>query len=88
MWKKNGQRCDWLADLHMLPSYIPNSRIFFFEWNSGFEDNAPNDILLGPADTLLRDLHAARNPIPRVGVPMQVSRLLFSCHPYQLALSC
>lgn len=46
----------------MLPSYVPNSRIYFFEWDAGFEEDAVDDILLGHADNMLADIHAMRNP--------------------------
>ena len=46
----------------MLPNWIPNSRILCYEWNAGFETDAPSEGFLGHANTLLNDLHRLRNP--------------------------
>ncbi|KAK7423712.1 hypothetical protein QQX98_000902 [Neonectria punicea] len=46
----------WLANSHMLPTAIPESRIFTYDWNSSSFRDAPVQTLRGHADTLLSHL--------------------------------
>ncbi|PVH68034.1 hypothetical protein DL98DRAFT_475129 [Cadophora sp. DSE1049] len=64
-WKKDGDptsgEVHWLRDENMLPSVIPNARIFTYDWNANFDRNPATDILLGHADGLLDRLHIRRS---------------------------
>ncbi|XP_044720024.1 ankyrin repeats (3 copies) domain-containing protein [Hirsutella rhossiliensis] len=63
-WKDDGDptsgHVHWLQDQNMLPSVIPNARIFTYDWNANFDDNPATDLLLGHADALLDRLHICR----------------------------
>jgi hypothetical protein len=37
----------------MLPAAIPEARIFTYDWNANYFENAPVQMLLGHADNLL-----------------------------------
>ncbi|KAM3088293.1 hypothetical protein ACMFMG_002347 [Clarireedia jacksonii] len=64
-WKIDGDpnsgNVHWLKDHDMLPSHLPNARIFTYDWNAGTEKNAATDTLFGHADALLRRLHIKRD---------------------------
>lgn len=47
----------------MLPSVIPNARIFTYNWDMSPGRGAATDILLGHADTLLHRLHIKRDMV-------------------------
>lgn len=51
--KENGGVVNWLSDLDMLPAAIPEARIFTYDWNANYFEDAPVQTLLGHADTLL-----------------------------------
>ncbi|KAK2612317.1 hypothetical protein QQS21_001743 [Conoideocrella luteorostrata] len=50
----------WLRDNHMLPHFIPNSRILTYDWNASYDKNASSDRFIGYADTLLDRLYVER----------------------------
>lgn len=68
-WKEDGDptsgQVHWLQDRNMLPSVIPNARIFTYDWNANFDYNPSADILLGHADALLDRLHIHRSKVTR-----------------------
>lgn len=74
-WKKDGDSASgeihWLQDLDMLPSIIPNARIFTYDWNASFDRSPATDLLLGHANALLDRLRVRR------------SKVKFSPSPYQ-----
>lgn len=47
----------------MLPAKIPNARIFTYDWNANFDQNASTQGLLGHADGLLEKLHMLRSEV-------------------------
>ena len=51
---------NWLCDPDMLPSVIPEARIFTFDWNAKFNKNAPVDSILNKAKDLLAQLNHQR----------------------------
>lgn len=50
----------WLQDPEMLPSKIPDARIFTYDWNSNTFSDAAMEDLFGHADTLLQQLFHER----------------------------
>lgn len=44
---------NWLSDREMLLAALPESRIFAYDWNANYFEDAPVQTLLGHADTLL-----------------------------------
>ncbi|PQE09102.1 nacht nucleoside triphosphatase protein [Rutstroemia sp. NJR-2017a BVV2] len=64
-WKIDGDpnsgNVHWLKDENMLPSILPNARIFTYDWNAGTEKHAATDTLFGHADALLYKLHIKRH---------------------------
>ena len=44
----------------MLPSIIPRSRIFTYDWNANFDHTYATQSLLGHADALLHRLYMER----------------------------
>lgn len=63
-WKEDGNPASgevhWLQDGNMLPSVIPDARIFTYDWNANYDHNSSADILLGHADGLLERLYIER----------------------------
>ena len=53
----------WLRDNDMLPSIIPESRIFTYDYNANYLTEAPVETLLGHADTLLNLISCERNSV-------------------------
>ncbi|PHH91521.1 hypothetical protein CDD83_124 [Cordyceps sp. RAO-2017] len=64
-WKKDGDpdsgHVHWLQDRDMLPSVIPNARIFTYDWNANIDNDAAADFLFGHADALLDRLLIRRS---------------------------
>jgi hypothetical protein len=58
--KDRGGIVNWLSDTDMLPAAIPEARIFTYDWDANYFEDAPVQTLLGHADTLL-DLIIAEN---------------------------
>ncbi|KAK0741212.1 P-loop containing nucleoside triphosphate hydrolase protein [Schizothecium vesticola] len=52
--KGGGGVVNWLSDRDMLPAALPEARIFTYDWNANYFEDAPVQTLLGHADTLLR----------------------------------
>lgn len=54
-FKKQGEDgvVNWLSDNDMLPAAIPEARIFTYEWNANYFEDAPVQTLLGHAHNLL-----------------------------------
>ena len=44
---------NWLSDKNMLPAHIPEARIFTYDWNANYFEDAPVQTLFGHADVLL-----------------------------------
>lgn len=44
---------NWLSDRDMLPAALPEARIFTYDWNAYYFNDAPVQTLFGHADTLL-----------------------------------
>ena len=44
---------NWLADRAMLPAAVPDARIYTYDWNANYFEDAPVQTLLGHADNLL-----------------------------------
>ncbi|RYO74782.1 hypothetical protein DL766_009322 [Monosporascus sp. MC13-8B] len=44
---------NWLSDSTMLPAVVPEARIFTYDWDANYFENAPVQTLLGHADKLL-----------------------------------
>lgn len=66
-WRDEGNRdfgeTHWLKDVDMLPSIIPNARIFTFDWNANLDSDAADEDLLGFADSLLDELYRLRHKV-------------------------
>jgi hypothetical protein len=66
-WKIDGDPSSgtvhWLKDQFMLPSKIPNSRIFTYDWNANYDKDAATEGLLGHADSFLRKVHMQRSDV-------------------------
>uniref|UniRef100_A0A0B7KP41 Uncharacterized protein n=1 Tax=Bionectria ochroleuca TaxID=29856 RepID=A0A0B7KP41_BIOOC len=64
IWKPSSEAeprgAHWLQDPEMLPAAIPNSRIFTYEWNSGFDQNAAMKSMAEHAEELLKQLYELR----------------------------
>lgn len=60
IWEKNGTQVHWLRDSDMLPTAIPEARIYTYDWNARVFDHAPVQTLLGHADNLLGQVAAER----------------------------
>jgi hypothetical protein len=45
---------NWLKDDDMLPAVVPNARIFTFDYDADYYDNAPVTSLLALGDKLLQ----------------------------------
>ncbi|KAH8894691.1 hypothetical protein GQ53DRAFT_821051 [Thozetella sp. PMI_491] len=58
--KKDSSRVHWLSDSDMLPAAVPEARIFTYDWNANYFQDATVQTLLGRADTLLALLAAER----------------------------
>ncbi|RMZ85744.1 hypothetical protein DV737_g411, partial [Chaetothyriales sp. CBS 132003] len=52
--KHGGGVVNWLADANMLPAMVSNARIFTYDWDANYFNDAPVETLLGHGDTLLR----------------------------------
>ncbi|CAG1970801.1 unnamed protein product [Fusarium graminearum] len=61
---------NWLQDKHMLPKFMPESRILTYQWNANYEISASSDRFSGHAKTLLQDLHADRSDEGRKDCPI------------------
>ncbi|CZS81973.1 unnamed protein product [Fusarium graminearum] len=63
-WKVDGDPnsgdVNWLEDKHMLPRFMPDSRILTYQWNANYDAYASSDRFSGHATSLLQDLHADR----------------------------
>ncbi|KAK4116036.1 hypothetical protein N656DRAFT_786535 [Canariomyces notabilis] len=51
--KGGGGVVNWLSDRDMLPAALPEARIYTYDWNANYFEDAPVQTLLGHADTLL-----------------------------------
>ncbi|KEY75046.1 hypothetical protein S7711_09653 [Stachybotrys chartarum IBT 7711] len=64
-WKKDDDPASgevhWLQDSDMLPSVMPNARIFTYDWNANIDRDAADEGLFGHANGLLEDLHILRS---------------------------
>ncbi|KAH8748415.1 hypothetical protein F5883DRAFT_239074 [Diaporthe sp. PMI_573] len=60
----------WLKDRKMLPAIIPNARIFTYDWNANFHQDASAQGLLGHADDLLETLHIRRSKDDSINRPI------------------
>jgi hypothetical protein len=58
-----GRAVNWLCDADMLPSAIPEGRIFTFDYNANYHTEAPVETLLGQADNLLNLLAHERKDV-------------------------
>ncbi|CAG9986691.1 unnamed protein product [Clonostachys byssicola] len=67
----------WLQDPEMLPAAIPNSRIFTYEWNSGFDQNAAMKNMAEHADELLRQLYKLRTAPDSTGPDGETRPIIF-----------
>ncbi|RYP57001.1 hypothetical protein DL770_010782 [Monosporascus sp. CRB-9-2] len=56
---------NWLSDSTMLPAVVPEARIFTYDWDANYFENAPVQTLLGHADNLLALIAAEQGPLPR-----------------------
>ncbi|RYP20805.1 hypothetical protein DL767_009390 [Monosporascus sp. MG133] len=56
---------NWLSDSTMLPAVVPEARIFTYDWDANYFENAPVQTLLGHADNLLALIAAEHGPLPR-----------------------
>ncbi|RYP16975.1 hypothetical protein DL765_004817 [Monosporascus sp. GIB2] len=56
---------NWLSDSTMLPAAVPEARIFTYDWDANYFENAPVQTLLGHADNLLALIAAEHGPLPR-----------------------
>ncbi|EKJ75248.1 hypothetical protein FPSE_04566 [Fusarium pseudograminearum CS3096] len=56
----NSGDVNWLKDKHMLPRFMPDSRILTYQWNANYDSFASSDRFSGHAKTLLQDLYADR----------------------------
>jgi hypothetical protein len=63
IFEKDGTKVHWLCDPAMLPSIVPEARIYTYDWNAKVFDNAPVQTMLGHADNLLGLIAAERTPM-------------------------
>ncbi|RYO95238.1 hypothetical protein DL764_007723 [Monosporascus ibericus] len=49
----------------MLPAVVPEARIFTYDWDANYFENAPVQTLLGHADNLLALIATEQGPLPR-----------------------
>ena len=54
---------NWLSDDDMLPSFVPEGRVFTYDWNANYRTEAPVETLLGHADTLLKHIDHERKSV-------------------------
>ncbi|KAM0539542.1 hypothetical protein ACHAO7_012078, partial [Fusarium culmorum] len=66
----NSGDVNWLKDKHMLPKFMPDSRILTYQWNANYDAFASSDRFSGHAKTLLQDLHADRSDEGRSHCPI------------------
>ncbi|EXL45100.1 hypothetical protein FOCG_13863 [Fusarium oxysporum f. sp. radicis-lycopersici 26381] len=59
--RSEGRVVNWLADEDMLPATVPEARIFTYDWNANYFQDAPVQTLLGHADTLLAHIAETRD---------------------------
>lgn len=55
--------CNWLSDDNMLPAAIPSARIYTFNWNSSYYEDAPIVRILDVAEILLSKIISMRNEV-------------------------
>ncbi|KAI1125082.1 hypothetical protein F5Y10DRAFT_268422 [Nemania abortiva] len=64
-WKVDGDPTSgdvhWLKDEDMLPSKVPNARIFTYDWNITLDQGTATNNMLGHADDLLLAMHDMRS---------------------------
>ncbi|CAH0057089.1 unnamed protein product [Clonostachys solani] len=81
IWKQSSEAepkgTNWLQDPEMLPAAIPNSRIFTYEWNSGFDQNAAMKNMAEHADELLRQLYKLRTATESTGPDGETRPIIF-----------
>ncbi|CAH0039537.1 unnamed protein product [Clonostachys rhizophaga] len=81
IWKPSSEAeprgAHWLQDPEMLPAVIPNSRIFTYEWNSGFDQNAAMKNMAEHADELLRQLYKLRTAPDSTGPDGETRPIIF-----------
>ncbi|VZI04238.1 unnamed protein product, partial [Fusarium fujikuroi] len=59
--RSEGRVVNWLADEDMLPATVPEARIFTYDWNANYFQDAPVQTLLSHADTLLAHIAETRD---------------------------
>ncbi|RKL04917.1 hypothetical protein BFJ70_g17166 [Fusarium oxysporum] len=59
--ESEGRVVNWLADEDMLPATVPEARIFTYDWNANYFQDAPVQTLLSHADTLLAHIAETRD---------------------------
>ncbi|KAJ2978093.1 hypothetical protein NUW58_g7604 [Xylaria curta] len=63
--RDNGCVFNWLSHEDMLPAAIPKARIFTYDWNANYFENAPVQTLLGHASNLLAHVMGERGSTTR-----------------------
>ncbi|RYP11798.1 hypothetical protein DL767_010723 [Monosporascus sp. MG133] len=53
---------NWLSDSTMLPAAVPEARIFTYDWDANYFENAPVQTLLGHADNFLALIATEQGP--------------------------
>ncbi|CAI6089264.1 unnamed protein product [Clonostachys chloroleuca] len=81
IWKQSDEAeprgINWLQDQGMLPAVVPRSRIFTYEWNSGFDQNAAIKNMAEHADELLRHLYKLRTAHDSRGLDGETRPIIF-----------
>jgi hypothetical protein len=60
--KDGGGVVNWLADGDMLPAAVPHAKIFTYDWDANYFQDAPVETLLGHGETLLSLVATCRGP--------------------------
>ena len=60
---ERGRSVNWLQDKDMLPSKLPEAKVWTYDWNANYHHHAPVNTLLGHGDTLLRLLLEQRREV-------------------------
>ncbi|KAI1159455.1 hypothetical protein F5B18DRAFT_636937 [Nemania serpens] len=61
----DGRVVNWLSDKNMLPAVVPEARIFTYDWNANYFENAPVQTLLSHAENLLAHVVGEQGSISR-----------------------